>query len=128
MSKVSIIIPVYNVEKYVGRCLESVMSQENIDDLEIIVIDDGSTDNSGRICDDFAKKNLKFRVIHKSNQGISNARNLGLEIAKGEYIMFLDSDDYLEKGIVKNLLDEAIQKNADIVGGAWLNMMRLESI
>mgnify|MGYP004707952339 CR=1 FL=1 len=63
------------------------------------------------------QKNLKFRVIHKSNQGVSNARNLGLEIAKGEYIMFLDSDDYLEKGIVKNLLDEAIQKNADIVGG-----------
>ena len=90
----SVIIPVYNVEKYLRKCVDSVLAQD-IADMEVILIDDGSPDNSGAICDEYAEKDTRVKVIHKENGGISTARNAGLDIARGKYITFVDSDDYL---------------------------------
>lgn len=112
--KLSIIVPVYNLEKFVGRCLESILCQVN-DEVEIIIIDDGSTDNSGTIIDEYAQKHSNIKVIHKSNEGISKTRNKGLVQAKGEYVLFVDSDDYIAGNMVKTMLNQAINKNADIV-------------
>ncbi len=91
---ISVIIPVYNVEKYLARCLDSIIYQA-YSNLEIILVDDGSPDNSGKICDDYAEKDNRVRVIHKENGGVSSARNIGIEVAKGDYITFVDSDDYI---------------------------------
>lgn len=93
--KVSVIVPVYNVKAYLEQCLDSILKQ-SIKDIEIIVIDDGSTDGSGQVCDSYAQRDFRIRVIHKANQGISVARNDGLDIAQAEYVMFLDSDDWVE--------------------------------
>ncbi len=92
---ISVIIPVYNVEKYLRRCVESVMLQ-TYKDIEILLIDDGSTDRSGRICDELAHKDIRIHVFHKENGGVSSARNLGIERACGEYICFVDSDDWID--------------------------------
>ncbi|HJA50079.1 MAG TPA: glycosyltransferase, partial [Candidatus Fusicatenibacter intestinipullorum] len=92
--KISVIIPVYNVEKYLKRCLDSVINQ-TYKNLEIILIDDGSTDNSGKICDEYAQKDERIIVIHKENGGVSSARNKGLDICIGDYISFIDSDDWI---------------------------------
>ena len=92
---VSIIIPVYKVEKYLSKCIESIFKQTYFD-LELILVDDGSPDNCPMICDEYAKKDSRIRVIHKKNGGLSDARNAGLEIATGEYIGFVDSDDWIE--------------------------------
>lgn len=95
--KFSIIVPVYNVEKYIVNCINSILNQ-NFDDYEIIIVDDGSTDGSGLICDNFQKKNREIiKVIHQKNGGLSDARNTGIKNAKGEYLMFIDSDDFLYK-------------------------------
>lgn len=90
----SIILPIYNVEKYLRECIDSVLSQ-SFTDYEIILVDDGSTDSSGAICDEYAQKHPFINVVHKSNSGLSEARNVGLEAALGEYIIFIDSDDYI---------------------------------
>ena len=92
--KYSVIIPVYNVEKYIDRCLKSIISQ-NYDDLEIIVIDNGSTDSSGIICDTYASEYSNISVYHIENHGVASARNFGLAKAQGEFICFVDADDYL---------------------------------
>ena len=92
MPKVSIIVPVYNSEKSISRCIDSILAQ-TFSDLELILVNDGSQDNSGKICDEYAKKDNRIIVIHKDNGGVSSARNVGLEIAKGEYVTFVDSDD-----------------------------------
>ena len=92
--KISIIVPVYNAELYLARCLESILSQ-SFTDFELLLIDDGSTDGSGEICDTYAEKDRRVRVFHKENGGVSSARNLGLKEAKGEWICFVDSDDEL---------------------------------
>ena len=110
---ISIIIPVYNVEKYVRKCLDSVVNQ-TYKDLEILVIDDGSTDGSGKICDEYKKDN-KVRVFHTENRGLSAARNLGLDKAKGEWIGFVDSDDWIEPYMYEVLLKRAEKTGADIV-------------
>lgn len=94
---ISFVIPVYNVEKYLNECLESVISQ-NFNDYEVILVDDGSADNSGRICDEYADKYDFISVIHKVNGGLSDARNAGLNAASGEYVLLLDSDDYIAEG------------------------------
>lgn len=91
----SVIIPIYNVENYLAECIDSVLAQ-NFRDYEIILVDDGSLDNSGKICDKYAEKYAQIKVIHKENGGLSDARNFGMKEAKGEYLMFLDSDDYWE--------------------------------
>jgi glycosyltransferase involved in cell wall biosynthesis len=93
---ISVIVPVYNVEKYIRRCLDSIQSQ-TFTDWECICIDDGTPDNSGKICDEYAEKDTRFVVLHKENGGVSSARNAGLDVAKGEYITFCDSDDYVEE-------------------------------
>lgn len=93
---ISIVIPVYNVEKYLDQCLNSILQQE-YKDFEVILVDDGSTDNSGNICDQFAKIDYRFKVIHKENEGVSIARNIGIQQARGKWISFIDSDDWIEK-------------------------------
>ena len=93
---ISVIIPVYRVEKYLRQCVNSVISQ-TYTNLEIILVDDGSPDGSGKICDEYIIRDKRVRVIHQANQGLSAARNAGLEIAKGDFIGFVDSDDYIEK-------------------------------
>ena len=101
--KLSIIIPIYNAEKYLCRCIESILAQP-LDDYELILINDGSKDHSGAICDDFAKKNKRIRVIHKKNGGVSSARNMGIDISIGEYVTFVDADDFLERNTFKKSL------------------------
>lgn len=110
---ISIIIPVYKVEKYLEKCIQSVINQ-TYENLQIILVDDGSPDNCGKICDEYAQKDHRIEVIHKSNGGLSDARNKGLEIAKGEYIGFIDSDDYIESDMYEVLYNLLKQYNADV--------------
>lgn len=110
---ISIIIPVYNVEKYMDKCIESVVNQ-TYKNLEIILIDDGSTDKSGLICDKWAEKDIRITVIHKSNEGVSNARNIGLEKAKGSYIGFVDSDDYIKENMYEILMNKMLDTKSDM--------------
>lgn len=111
---ISIIVPVYNVEKYLSQCIKSVLNQ-SYTNWELILIDDGSPDNSPEICDYYAAHNKKIKVIHKKNGGLSSARNVGIDTAKGSYITFLDSDDYLHHDYLKIMLSYAIENDADIV-------------
>ena len=98
--EISIIVPVYNVEKYLKRCIDSILNQ-SFTDFELILVDDGSTDNSGEIIDEYAIKDERIKVIHKENGGLSSARNVGIEYSKGNYIAFVDSDDYINKNMYK---------------------------
>ena len=102
---VSVIVPVYNVEKYLNKCVDSIVNQ-TYKNLEIILVDDGSPDNCPQMCDDWAEKDSRIKVIHKENGGVSSARNTGLDKANGEYISFIDSDDYIDKDMFKTLLDK----------------------
>ncbi len=103
MPKISVIVPVYNVEKYLSRCIDSILNQ-TFTDFELILVDDGSTDNSGDICDIYSQKNSRIIVIHQSNQGVSAARNQGIISAKGGYITFIDSDDWISSRLLERLL------------------------
>ena len=114
MTKVSIIIPVFNTQKYLHECLDSVINQ-TYKDVEIILVDDGSTDESGSICDDYAKKNERIKVFHISNSGLSHARNIGIDNATGEYIVFQDSDDYIELKMTEDMILEVEKNNSDLV-------------
>lgn len=115
---ISIIIPVYNVEQYLPRCLDSVLNQD-YRDWECILVDDGSHDQSPQICDDYQKRHARFRVIHQQNQGVSAARNAGLAIASGEYISFVDSDDWLDPAYLSSLLN-GLTAGCDLaVGGIF---------
>ena len=113
-NKVSVIIPVYNVEKYLNECIDSVIKQ-TYKNLDIILVDDGSTDNSGSICDKYSEKDSRIRVIHRKNGGLSAARNTGFDVSNGEYIYFLDSDDYLELSAISDLVSTIEEENADFV-------------
>ena len=121
MAKITIIVPVYNVEKYLKEAIDSAIMQ-TYTNLEIILIDDGSKDNSGIICDEYAKKDNRIKVVHQENKGLSGARNTGLEEATGEYIMFLDSDDIFPKDACEKMLYSIEQTNADYVVGNYTNM------
>lgn len=112
--KVSVIIPVYNVEKYLCECVDSVLKQ-TYSSYEIILVDDGSTDSSGSICDSYEIKDSRISVIHKENGGLSSARNAGLEIAVGKYVYFFDSDDYITAQTLEKLVETAEKENSDIV-------------
>lgn len=118
MKLLSVIIPVYNVEQYLERCVLSVVYQ-TYHNLEILLIDDGSQDQSGKICDQLSQKYKRIRVIHKKNEGLSDARNKGLDLAKGEYITFLDSDDYIHPETYSILISQLETANADIVEGKY---------
>lgn len=113
MELVSVVIPVYNVEPYLGRCVDSIINQ-TYKNLEIILVDDGSTDNSGKICDDYQSLDERICVIHKSNGGLSDARNSGLYHATGKYIAFIDSDDFIEQDFISILYQAIIENDADI--------------
>ena len=100
---VSIIVPVYNAERTVGRCIESILNQE-YRDFELLLVNDGSTDASGSLCDGYAAKDSRIRVIHKKNAGVSAARNTALDLAQGTYLQFLDSDDWLTPDATSSLV------------------------
>lgn len=110
---ISVIVPVYNVEKYIEKCLNSIINQ-TFQNFEVILVDDGSTDASGVICDEFTKKDDRFRVIHRENGGLSAARNTGINAAKGEYITFVDSDDWIKKELLGQLIILLESNGADI--------------
>lgn len=110
---ISIIIPVYKVEKYLEKCIESVLKQ-TYTNLQIILVDDGSPDNCGKICDEYAKKDSRIEVIHKANGGLSDARNVGISKAKGRYIGFVDSDDYIKEDMYEILLNLIKKYDADV--------------
>ena len=111
---VSIILPIYNVEKFLSSSIESAINQ-TYKNLEIILVDDGSKDNSGKICDEYSKKDKRIKIIHKVNGGLSDARNAGLDIAKGEYIYLLDSDDYIETTTIEKCINRLEQDQSDLV-------------
>ncbi len=112
-SMVTIIVPVYNVERYLAECVESILAQ-TYENIEIILVNDGSTDGSGRLCDRFEKEDDRILVIHKENGGLSDARNTGLAMAHGEYISFIDSDDFISPVFVEAMVNEMWEKNAEI--------------
>lgn len=112
--KISVIVPIYKVEEYLYRCVDSIINQ-TYTNLEIILVDDGSPDNCPMICDEYAKKDIRIRVVHKKNGGLSDARNAGLDIATGEYIMFIDSDDFVDIEMMESMMKNMIDNNVDMV-------------
>lgn len=110
---VSVIVPIYKVEDYLKRCIDSIVEQ-TYENLEIILVDDGSPDNCGAICDEYAKQDSRIKVIHKENGGLSSARNAGIRVATGEYISFIDSDDWVEKDFIQKLREALVRENSDM--------------
>ena len=113
MRKVSVIVPIYNVEQYLGRCVNSVL-QQTYSNLEIILVDDGSPDNSPALCDKYAQTYSNVKVIHKANGGLSSARLAGFSAAEGEYIQFIDSDDYIEPTMIEKMVNAILMHDADL--------------
>ena len=111
--KISVIVPIYNVEPYLRRCIDSIINQ-TYENLEIILVDDGSRDNCGQICDDYAKKDTRIKVIHKKNGGLSDARNTGLEVCTGNFISFVDSDDWIDKTMLQVMINLMKSNESDI--------------
>ena len=114
MPIISVILPVFNMEKYIDRCVNSVIGQ-SFSDWELILVDDGSTDGSGNICDEYAKKDSRIRVIHKKNGGVASARQIGTDEAEGKYSIHCDADDWIDSNMLENMYSEAQKENADIV-------------
>lgn len=114
MTKFSLIVPVYNTEKYLEKCLNSIINQ-TFDDYEVIVVNDGSTDNSEKIIDDFCNKYTNIKKLNKENGGLSDARNKGISVAEGEYLLFIDSDDYIENNLLYNINDIIKEKDYDLI-------------
>lgn len=112
--KISVIIPVYNVQNYISECIESLINQ-TFKDIEIILINDGSTDRTGEICRKYSENDNRILLIDKKNEGVSIARNIGLSMAKGEYIAFVDSDDFIDDNMLEIMYDKAIETKADII-------------
>ena len=110
---ISIIVPVYNAEKYLGKCIQSLLSQ-NYTNIELVLVDDGSTDSSGILCDNYAESDSRIIVIHKQNGGVSSARNIGLETATGKYVTFVDSDDYVSNNYISSLYNNLIRNKTDL--------------
>lgn len=116
--KVSIIVPIYNVEKYLDRCVQSLIHQ-TLKNIEIILVDDGSPDNCPAMCDEYAKQDNRIKVVHKKNAGLGMARNSGIEVATGEFVAFVDSDDYVDTSMFELLYKEALKTQADAVFCAY---------
>ena len=110
---ISVIVPVYNVENYIHHCVDSILSQ-SFSDFELLLIDDGSNDKSGLICDEYARKDSRIKVYHKENGGVSSARNLGIEKANGEWICFIDADDYVRQDFFSDI-QQYLFNDVDIV-------------
>lgn len=128
MSKplISIIVPIYNVEKYLPKCIESIIGQ-TYKDLEIFLVDDGSTDSSGIICDRYKAKDKRIHVLHKKNGGLSDARNVAIDIATGQYVFFVDGDDYINRKTIASLYENASKTGADIVTTDYVALFEYES-
>ena len=114
--EVSIIIPVYNEEKQISHCLDSIQCQE-YKNYEVIIVDDGSIDKTGEICDSYAKKDSRFKVIHEANGGVSVARNKGIDVATGKLLMFVDSDDFVKPDFINNYVKMQSESDADVIIG-----------
>lgn len=110
---ISVIVPFYNVQNYIGKCIESIINQ-TYKNLEIICVNDGSTDSSGCICEKYKKKDSRIKIIYKSNGGLSDARNAGIQNASGKYLTFIDSDDYVSLSMIEHLINILLQNHADI--------------
>lgn len=119
MIMVSIIVPIYNIEGYIRECIDSILAQ-TYPDFELILVDDGSPDNCGRICDEYAEKDVRIKVIHKENGGLTSARNAGLSVAKGDWIMHVDGDDWIEPDMIESLIEAAKATEADLVFGDFM--------
>ncbi|ETI91192.1 MAG: Cps2K [Clostridium butyricum DORA_1] len=113
--KLTLILPIYNVEKYLTVCLDSIVKQKQFENCEILLINDGSTDGSGDLCNIYAKKYSNIKAFHKVNGGLSDARNYGLKRANGEYVLFIDSDDYICDGAIEKIIDETLNYKVDIL-------------
>ena len=124
--KISVIVPIYKVEKYLKRCIDSILNQ-TYKNIEVILVDDGSPDNCGKICDEYLKKDKRIKVIHKENGGLSSARNAGLEIATGDYIGFVDSDDWIEPKMYEILITNAINYDAQVSVGGVVDLLELDN-
>ena len=119
MPTISVIVPIYNAEKYLHKCIDSILSQ-TFTDFELLLLDDGATDKSGDICDEFSQGDNRIKVIHKSNTGVSDTRNQGLNVAKGKYVIFMDADDYwFVDSALEQLVEKAEKYNLDIVRGEY---------
>lgn len=120
-SVISVIVPIYDVEEYLDRCVESIVNQ-TYKDLEIILVDDGSPDNCPQICDSWAEKDNRIKVVHKENGGLSDARNAGMQYASGEVVSFIDSDDWIESNMFEKMIAQMERDNSDIVscGVRWI--------
>lgn len=114
---ISVIVPIYNVEKYINKCIDSIINQ-TYTNLEIILVDDGSPDNCGKICDEYAEKDNRIKVIHKENGGLSDARNVGIKNAKGMYVTVVDSDDYIEQKYIEILYKSIKENETDLAIGS----------
>lgn len=127
MSKISVIVPVYNVEKYLLRCTDSILKQ-TFTDFELILVNDGSLDNSGYICDQLKENDKRIKVIHKENGGLSSARNAGIDAAQGNYITFIDSDDVVNKYYLQLLYNACVENGADIAMGRLLRFSQINAV
>lgn len=113
MPEISVIVPVYNAEKYISRCIDSILSQR-IPDFELLLIDDGSTDNSGALCDEYAEKDSRIKVFHQANKGASAARNTGIDIAEGDWIVFVDADDWVDSEYLESLYEHVKSSDGEM--------------
>jgi glycosyltransferase involved in cell wall biosynthesis len=124
--KISIVVPIYNVEKYLHKCIDSILAQ-TFTNFELILVNDGSTDNCREICEEYAKNDRRIKVIHKENGGVSSARNAGIEAATGQYIGFIDSDDYIHEKMYEVLYQNAVRYSSDIVVCDYLKVYEDET-
>jgi len=125
MPTISVIVPVYKVEPYLRRCVDSILNQ-TYTDFELILVDDGSPDGCPALCDEYAVKDSRIRVIHKSNGGVSSARNAGLEVAQGEYITFVDSDDYIRPHLLNRVYQQAVETGMEMVSFSFIATSKKE--
>lgn len=125
--KVSVIVPIYNVEDYLPKCIDSIQKQ-SYDNLEIILVDDGSPDKCGNICEEYKLRDERIKVVHKPNGGLSDARNAGMEVATGEYYVFIDSDDYVHPQMIEKLLDACDKTGADMAVCGFKSVTENENI
>ncbi|MBR1533163.1 MAG: glycosyltransferase [Ruminococcus sp.] len=123
MPAISVIVPIYNGEQFIHKCIDSVLSQ-TFSDLELIIVDDGSTDHCPQICDEYSEKDSRVIVIHGTNKGVSIARNIGLAVASGEYVAFCDGDDYFKENLLERTYNTAVKQHADVVA---FNAIRLSN-
>lgn len=121
MPAISVIVPVYNGEQFIHKCIDSILSQ-TFDDFELIIVDDGSSDNCAKICDEYAEKDSRVVVVHGTNKGVSIARNIGLAVATGEYVAFCDGDDYFKENLLERTYKTAVKNHSDVVS---FNLQRM---